>query len=387
MDEPLQASGPSSSTSAAATQELDDLRRYVAERFDPSSLPTALRFPLPDEPFVACWREWADEASRRGGIFAVLRAHLPQLAFPIREGVSETDDYRAATRRGANPAGLETATGLSLRAPDALELEIHPSPAGRVPVLVTPVREDFVTLVRALAKRGEPAPIPDSQGAAMVGGFNNWARIGKLRRRWESLDARCRQTDTWQEELARIARSPELFRDRFILLWDGPYSGVPGDELGVDPERWRRLSLRIRRDHECVHYLTVRLFGRMRNHAFDELLADYSGMVAAIGRFRADWFLRFMGIESSGRIRPGGRLWIYRGDPPLADRALQGLGALLRGAAGNLERLDASWLGEDRSLEARSRALAALALLRLDELAGPAAEDLLAESLRTVAAG
>ncbi|MGD2115224.1 MAG: hypothetical protein PVG07_09235, partial [Acidobacteriota bacterium] len=64
-----------------------------------------------------------------------------------------------------------------------------------------------------------------------------------------------------------------------------------------------------------------------------------------------------------------------------------GLGALLRGAAGNLERLDASWLGEDRSLEARSRALAALALLRLDELAGPAAEDLLAESLRTVAAG
>ena len=38
----------------------------------------------------------------------------------------------------------------------------------------------------------------------------------------------------------------------------------------------------------------------MRNNLLDELIADYTGMVGAIGRFRAGWFLRFAGRGEDG---------------------------------------------------------------------------------------
>lgn len=44
----------------------------------------------------------------------------------------------------------------------------------------------------------------------------------------------------------------------------------------------------------------------------DELIADYAGIVAAWGRYRADWFLRFVGLEDYPRYREGGRLQNYR---------------------------------------------------------------------------
>ena len=56
-----------------------------------SPCPTSLSSPF--------WERWAEEARQRGA-FAVLAEHLPQLRFPIREGMSETEAYRAATRRG-----------------------------------------------------------------------------------------------------------------------------------------------------------------------------------------------------------------------------------------------------------------------------------------------
>jgi len=371
---------------AGGSPEIEELRRYTDERYDLGVLATAPSFPLPDEPFVSCWESWARQARAGQGAFEILRKNLPQLAFPIREGISQSDGYREATRRGADPAGLRSATGTRLERPEALELSIHQSPAGRIPVLVSPVRNDFVTLVQALARRNEPAPIPDAQGAVMVTGFNNWARIEALRSAWERLDPAARETATWDEELARIAGRPELYRDRFILLFAGPYSGVAAADLGLGDERWLELSLAIRRGHECSHYLTKRFFGAMRNHALDELIADYAGMVTAIGRFRADWLLRFMGIDQEGQLRADGRLHIYRGEPPLSDRAFRALWTLLRTAAESLERADSSWLGADRSLAARGRALTALAGLRLEEIAAPDFEELLVESLRQVSA-
>ena len=105
----------------------------------------------------------------------------------------------------------------------------------------------------------------------------------------------------------------------------------------------------------------------MRNHALDELIADYAGMVGAIGRFRADWFLRFVGLEDFPRYRPGARLDLYRGDPPLSDDAFQILQGLLVAAAVNLERFD----GEPRNPGETALRIAALASLRLDEIACP----------------
>jgi hypothetical protein len=337
-----------------------ELARYLESPFDLSALGRGTVLPLADEPFVATWVRWAEEARQRGA-FAVLSENLPQLRFPIREGISGTEDYRAATLKGVPPEELAGATGLELERPEAIELEIHPSPAGRIPVLLVRGRAEFVALVRALGKRNEPSPVPDSQGALMVGGFNNWARVRELRSRGEAVTA---------------TTPKELYQDRFILLSDGPYSAVPAADLGLGEEEWREISLAIRRDHECAHYFTRRLFGSMRNHAHDELMADWAGLIAATGRFRADWFLRFLGLEDPSRYRPGGRLDLYRGD--LSDEAFATLHELIRSAALNLEAF------RPETLEDRARMLAALASLRLDELASPEGGALLEEALAAV---
>jgi hypothetical protein len=54
--------------------------------------------------------------------------------------------------------------------------------AGRVPVPVAGDRSDFVSLVQAFAERNEPAPVPESMGACIVKGFNNWDRIATFRK-------------------------------------------------------------------------------------------------------------------------------------------------------------------------------------------------------------
>jgi hypothetical protein len=258
---------------------------------------------------------------------------------------------------------------------------LHESPAGRIPLLIARGRGEFVALIRALARRNEPAPVPDAQGALMVSGYNNWSRVGELRRRWEALPAAGRETTSWSEEFQRLQPRRELYQDRFILLSDGPYSAVPAAGLGLSEAEWREISLVIRRDHECAHYLTRRLFGSMRNNLLDELIADYTGMVGAIGRFRADWFLRFVGLEDFPRYRPGGRLDLYRGKPPLSDGAFRVLQALVKQAAENLERFDAGLPPGPRSPEETALLIAALASLRLEELAADGAEERLGRTL------
>src|SRR5215216_6612577 len=368
----------------ASPAEIEELLAYNENVFDLGSLGPETLFPLPDEPFVAFWEAVAEE-SRTRGAFAVLRERLPQLAFPIREGISRTEGYVAATRRGVPVESIPEATGLELEHPEAIELEIYESPAGCIPLLIARRRTELVALIQALTRKNEPAPVPDAQGALMVSGYNNWSRIGELRRRWEALEPSSRETASWGEEFQRLQPRRELYQDRFILLSDGPYSAVPAADLGLEPEEWREISLAIRRGHECAHYFTRRLFGSMRNNALDELIADYVGITGATGELRAGWFLRFVGLEDFPRYRAGARLDIYRGDPPLSDGAFRVLQRLLVDAAANLERFDRGIPPGIRSPAQTAVTIAALASFRLEELAAPGAEGLIrraVESLR-----
>ena len=356
----------------ASPAEAEELLAYNENLFDLGTLGPETRFPLPDEPFVPFWREVAEEAQDRGA-FAVLRERLPQLRFPIRKGISETEPYKAAVRRGVPAATFPEATGLEVGRPEAVEVVIHPSLAGRIPLLIARGREEFVALLRALTKKNEPEPVPDAQGALMISGYNNWCRIGELRSRWEAQDPAGRETATWAEEFQRIQARRELYQDRFILLSDGPYSAVPASELGLGEVEWRAMSLVIRREHECAHYFTRRLFGSMRNNVLDELIADYAGLVAATGRFQAAWFLRFVGLEDFPRYRPGGRLDLYRGKPPLSEGAFRVLHTLIKRAAETLERFPP---------EEMAVMIPALASLRLEELAGDDGEAALSRAVR-----
>ena len=348
----------------ASESEVEELLRYNENLFRvPGPLPP---FPLPDEPFVEAWEEYAREAETRG-VFPVLRDALVQLRFPVAPGISATDAYQAAIRRGVLPPDDRDRAGLVLEAPERLRLFLHPTAAGRLPVLVAGSRADFVALVRALARKGEPEPVPDAMGALVVGGYVNWGRVARLRAAWEAGEVDLGEMTEWS--LGAIRDRKEFYQDRFVVLSDGPYSGVEAADMGMPDDEWRRLSLTLRLEHECAHYFTRRVLGSMRNALHDELIADYCGISAAVGRFRADWFLRFLGLEDETAYRPGGRLEVYRGTPPLSDGAFVVLQRLVRCAAEVVESFDATLSGADRTMVERADMIVGLAKGMLEELA------------------
>jgi hypothetical protein len=348
----------------AGAAETDELLAYTASRFTPPEEWPAL--PLVDEPCVAAWDGYAAEAGARGA-WAVLRERLPQLRFPVREGMSADEAYRAATRRGEASWPAE-GEGLALSEPGALRIFVHPTPAGRLPVLVAGHRDDFTALVCALARHNEPSPIPASMGALAVGGFANWDRVAALKRAWGAENPGA-DGEAWRAELRALAPRKELYQDRFVILSEGPYSGVPAGHVGMDEEAWARASLAIRLEHECAHYFSRRLLGAMSNTAHDELAADYAGITAAAGRYRAGWALRFLGLEAFPAFREEGRLANYRGDPPLSEAAFAVLRSVAHAAVQALARFDAERREVERTHAARGALLAALFGTALEEMA------------------
>ena len=169
----------------ASGLEIEELLGYNENVFDRASMSLPLKLPLESELHVSAWRQYATTA-REIGVFGALKQRLVQLQFPVQEGISQTEAYQSATRRGVSVEGMAEATGLVLRQPEQLQLTVHESLAGAVPVLIAGNREDFVSLVRALTKRNEPKPIPDSMGACTVAGFNNWDRVRQYRQKWEA---------------------------------------------------------------------------------------------------------------------------------------------------------------------------------------------------------
>ncbi|WP_243902599.1 DUF7005 family protein [Aetokthonos hydrillicola] len=323
----------------ANNAEVEELLTYNKNIFDHSILDQSIALPLTPEAHIPVWEEYVQKATEIGA-YNALKQYLVQLQFPIQKDISQTETYRAATRKGiCVGSGIEN-SGLSLQQPDKLELILYPSLAGTIPVLLTSNRDDFISLVQALTFHNEPQTIPASMGACTVSGFNNWDRIHRYRQQWEKLDPKNCSNAAWSQEFRQIIPRKELYQDRFMILSTGSYSNVTASELGLSREEWQKLSLKIRLEHESTHYFTYRLFHSMRNNLLDELIADYIGIVAAIGYYRADWFLRFLGLEVFPNYREGGRLQNYRGKPPLSNRAFQVLQSLTKAAAEQLENFD-----------------------------------------------
>ncbi|HBW37654.1 DUF7005 family protein [Desulfosporosinus sp. BICA1-9] len=326
------------SSLGASEKEITELINYNIKFFRRNDLESDLSLPLPDEPFVKVWEGYVMEALEKG-VFNTLCEKLVQLSFPVQEGISGEDNYRLATLRGLQVSGMTEAQGLELERPEDLELYLHPTPAGRIPVLVAGHRPDFVSLVQALSRRNEPERIPPSMGACMVKGLNNWDRIRAYREKWEKDNPGKCSGDHWQEEFRNIVPRRELYQDTFIILSKGEYSGVTAEEMGLSLEEWRSLSLLIRRGHEAAHYFTLRVFGSARNHAYDELIADCMGIVAAAGTYQSDWFLRFVGLENYPFYRQGGRLENYLGSPPLSAGAFKILQTIVHRASENMDKI------------------------------------------------
>jgi hypothetical protein len=355
----------------AKPEEIEELLVYNQNVFDTTNLPSNQTFPLEAEPHIAAWESYKKQALEVG-VFEALRSRLVQLQFPIQSGISQTPAYQAATRKGQSTQGMAEATGLELQQPESLQLFIHQSLAGAIPVIIAECRADFVTLVQALTKRNEPEVIPDAMGAVIIGGFNNWDRVRQYRKNWELQQPQPVSEAAWLVEFQHLVPQKHLYQDRFLVLSKGNYSAVKAHNLGFSQGEWLERSLTIRLEHECIHYFTRRVFGSMRNNMLDELIADYQGIAAVNGgRYRADWFMHFIGLESFPDYREGGRLQNYRGQPALSDGAFSILQILVKQAAQNLEKFNSQHFSELGTLENRARLLTVLSSLTLEELADP----------------
>ena len=362
----------------ASGDVLDALLAYTANPFDTGRLDVS-RLPFADAPHIEAWEDYARE-SQRDGVLRALARRLVQLRFPIEAGISQTDAYKAATRRGLLPPGDEP--GLTLEAPGGLELVLHPTLAGRVPVITCSTRGDFVALVRACSCRNEPEFVPDSMGACIVNGLNNWDRVARLRRRMEGERGASFDESGWTAAFREMVPQKALYQDRLIILSSEPYSAVPAAALGIDDAEWRTRSVAIRREHECTHYFTLVAFGVMRNNLLDEFVADFAGLARTYGRYDAGLALRFLGLEHYPAYRAGGRFENYLETPPIAPEAASILQGIVVRAARAVEAFTA---GMDLAAPSvRHRLVVALAGSTLVELSSDTAAARLRARLASV---
>jgi hypothetical protein len=338
----------------------DALRSYAENKFViPATLDT---LPLADELFVEHWRAVIQRAAVCGSWLALSETIL-QLRFPVSEGMSATDAYRALITRGSLDAAPPIGAGAVLQDEDGVEVMLHCTAAGAIPVIICRTRADFETLVHVTTKKNEPVPVPPSMGACMVAGWNNWPRLAG------AVQARVAQGVPAASAFAEVVPLKALYQDRFILLSRGAYSGVDARAMQMDEDAWLDRSVIIRREHEATHYFTKRVFGSMQNALLDEVLADYAGIVAARGTFCAEWFNRFMGVDDPRDVRSAGRLHNYRGTPPLSDEAFQTLARVVRLVSSTVEQLDRRWRQDNPHLPIHE-AVTRLARLGVDGLLG-----------------
>ena len=98
-------------------------------------------------------------------------------------------------------------------------------------------------------------------------------------------------------------------KHRIIILNRAPYSNISSDRLKLNPNDWLEKSHQLRLRHESAHYETLRLFGSMKNHALDEILADALGQISAFGNFSASRQRIFFGLHGDNSC--DGRLNFY----------------------------------------------------------------------------
>jgi hypothetical protein len=335
------------------------INKFLFNEFEKKTLP------FDDEQFVHEWEKYI-KIGESEGILKSLRDKIYQLNFPIEKNISQNKNYLDATKKGINPSKFPESTGIIIKEPNKIDLFIYKSPAGKVPVIFLENRSDFESFIRAIAHKNEPKEISSSMGAAMISGYNNWARINNHKENWEKSNKK--KFDSWPEEfMLNLIPYPSLYKDKFILISKGGYSNISAKKIGLDEDEWINHSKTIRLEHECTHYFTKRFFGSMQNNMHDELLADYMGITAALGYFEPSWFLKFIGLETN-KYRQGARLENYLGNPQISGNDFIELQNILRKASKNVGVFDEK-LGETKNQIERTYRMIAISQFSLDKLA------------------
>ncbi len=234
-------------------------------------------------------------------ILPALAGEYPQLY--LNPDADPPEAYRRTVLRGEEPEikGLGHYTG------DVHDrMETADTPAGPVRVVTLGNRRDFELVLRGLmaAKNGPLAPIPETQGAAMLTVFN-WPRIRAHLAQFPETERRA--------EFQRFTSVRENYLDMLVILSRGPYSDVPAEALGFPEDQWLSRSDTIRRYHELTHVICRRLYPEDIEPIRDELIADAVGLYAAFGQFAPELEMRFLGFRDGQYV--GGRLGNYTTEP------------------------------------------------------------------------
>ncbi|MEX0274167.1 MAG: hypothetical protein AB3N16_07315 [Flavobacteriaceae bacterium] len=322
---------------------------------------------------VTAWERYVKMA-QRDGVFETLRSIFPQLHFPIEKNISQTPPYRAVTLKGLKVPGPYEKGILEPTDRNSMELLIHDSIAGQIPVLKVGNETDFKTFIRCFSYRNEPVLIPNSMGAALIKGINNWDRIKRYRETWMVQN----KGGDWKGEfLKNVLPNRHLYQDQLIILSQKPYSGVPAKHLGLGEKEWLEKSTTIRLQHEVAHLFTLRHYGHMKINVHDELIADYLGITSVLGKFDPKWFLFFMGLENHPHYRNGGRLENYLGKlDPLPKKDFLKIMSVIVKASENVENWDTALGSPINKLETRAR-IKTLCSIGIDQMALPHGHQLL----------
>jgi hypothetical protein len=235
----------------------------------------------------------------------MLAKRFPQLYVKPEKGASQSELYRSIVRKGYHYEGsLSHFTG---SADDRLTLE--QTPAGEVTVVFLADRADFECFFRIMACRCEPVEVPATMGGSCISGINDWSKIHAHMEAYREGGG-----EDPSGEFARFTAVPSNYRERILLLSEGPYSAVPAERTPYDSETWLRLSREIRRYHELTHFVCRKLFPEKKNPIWDELLADCMGLLFATGEYSVPLAQTILGIENGGYV--GGRLENYTGGAP-----------------------------------------------------------------------
>lgn len=212
---------------------------------------------------------------------------------------ADQEEYRKVYLRGEDP---ETQDLSHYRGSDEDRDETETTPVGPVRTVTLGNRRDFEQVIRGLmgAKEGPKAPVPPSQGAAMLTVFN-WPRI--------HAHLAAFPPEEQNEEFRRFTADRKNYQDMLVVLSRGPYSHVDAAEAGFGEAEWTERSDTIRRYHELTHVICRKTYPQNIDAVRDELVADTVGLTAAFGRFDRRLAEMFLGIKD-GKYT-GGRLENY----------------------------------------------------------------------------
>ena len=198
-------------------------------------------------------------------------------------------------------------------------LRTEQTPAGPVEMLFLKERADFETFLRCIAYRCRPVEILPSVGAQTFFNLRNWQKIHEHEKEYLAGGGA-----DWSEELRRFDADKAKSRDTLILLSQGPYSALSWQNTPFKEAEWLRVSLDIRRFHECAHVVCRRRFPEQKLPLWDELTADFTGLRMATGCYDGKLAAAFLGVTQEGYVE-GGRLKHYLEKGEDADAAAKEL--------------------------------------------------------------